>query len=868
MNPKSGDTANNPSLPPQRVSEAATVASLLRPGSAVLIAAHPGEFRTAVARTALESLGGAVSPSLRCSHLTSEVQLSAWYEEQLPMGVALLEDVDVLPHELADAVSAILEDPRLRVVATIDTVAMRTARVCTEHSVVGAINELWRRRVVSRVDLAPLNSTESLDFLRQGLHPQRFDALQEAVLIRTAGGSVAVLRDLAKDVLSAPRRVPQHMTSAWTVGLPLSTSTIQHVASRYRDLSEELRREASLLHQLGPFTYSTATRVFGAHTLSQLEAVGLTTLEGPERNPRVHIGSLEAAALVIDGAPPGIDERLRSLTASMRTLRHTGYPLSVATDLVVARQLMGSGEEPVASDGPLLAAAAQTSALRGHGQVAESMACKAIELGSADEAVPTLWLALALQNRHQEILDQAEALLATSPESFTSSHLHRAAIAASWRRTPPQWLLRALEEGRGVVSPGHAFLFARLTDGEGYSAQALERFGEISRDLDEPDAVRLWAYSFLIAAATGTSDVEMLEPLITAGHFLRARTGRTLEHLPVWQREAMEIFEVCCVSARLLAGIDTEHAHTLMEEFTAKAIGFGPASGRLPTSLAAYLHAMNCFLIGDVEGARLNLATCESLLDRSSFAALNVALAEFAAILGHEDCDSAADAAALATKTRNTSHPPVFGRMNMLAARFVPEDAATPADVTPAEWTLVSHAHRRVLAQPALAQGELDALPEDVLAASFPTTVARLTHLRGLAQDDPDLLVEAADGLEATGQAPAARQALEAARSRFLARRQTSKANECTDRLGQFPSAAEPMAPAEDRGAIPGGLTRREYEICVLVGAGLTNAQIGDRLFLSVRTVESHVLQARAKLGAQRRRDIPERLAKAGGLIG
>jgi DNA-binding CsgD family transcriptional regulator len=33
--------------------------------------------------------------------------------------------------------------------------------------------------------------------------------------------------------------------------------------------------------------------------------------------------------------------------------------------------------------------------------------------------------------------------------------------------------------------------------------------------------------------------------------------------------------------------------------------------------------------------------------------------------------------------------------------------------------------------------------------------------------------------------------------------------------------------------------------------------QISQRLVLSVRTVESHVLQARAKLGAERRRDIP-----------
>ncbi|MGK9147393.1 LuxR C-terminal-related transcriptional regulator [Plantibacter flavus] len=66
------------------------------------------------------------------------------------------------------------------------------------------------------------------------------------------------------------------------------------------------------------------------------------------------------------------------------------------------------------------------------------------------------------------------------------------------------------------------------------------------------------------------------------------------------------------------------------------------------------------------------------------------------------------------------------------------------------------------------------------------------------------------------------------------------------------PIAVEESAPLADIS----GLTKRELEISRLVAQGLSNQEIANRLFLSVRTVESHVLQARTKLGAARRRDL------------
>lgn len=48
-------------------------------------------------------------------------------------------------------------------------------------------------------------------------------------------------------------------------------------------------------------------------------------------------------------------------------------------------------------------------------------------------------------------------------------------------------------------------------------------------------------------------------------------------------------------------------------------------------------------------------------------------------------------------------------------------------------------------------------------------------------------------------------------------------------------------------------LTAREQEVLELLGCGLTNAEIGERLYISTKTVEHHVSRLLAKLGARNR---------------
>jgi DNA-binding CsgD family transcriptional regulator len=64
-----------------------------------------------------------------------------------------------------------------------------------------------------------------------------------------------------------------------------------------------------------------------------------------------------------------------------------------------------------------------------------------------------------------------------------------------------------------------------------------------------------------------------------------------------------------------------------------------------------------------------------------------------------------------------------------------------------------------------------------------------------------------------------------------------------------------PRGPQAETKQNPAGLTSRQVEVLGLLAAGLTNAEIADRLVVSARTVDHHVSAILSKLGASTRRE-------------
>jgi DNA-binding NarL/FixJ family response regulator len=83
-------------------------------------------------------------------------------------------------------------------------------------------------------------------------------------------------------------------------------------------------------------------------------------------------------------------------------------------------------------------------------------------------------------------------------------------------------------------------------------------------------------------------------------------------------------------------------------------------------------------------------------------------------------------------------------------------------------------------------------------------------------------------------------------------------------RLRELGVTRVPRGPLEETRGNPAGLTARQVDVLRLLSQGYTNAQIADRLVLSVRTVDSHVAAVLDKLGVRDRHDAAARAAELG----
>ncbi len=151
-----------------------------------------------------------------------------------------------------------------------------------------------------------------------------------------------------------------------------------------------------------------------------------------------------------------------------------------------------------------------------------------------------------------------------------------------------------------------------------------------------------------------------------------------------------------------------------------------------------------------------------------------------------------------------------------------------------------------------------------------PLVAIAAAHRRAFDQQNPMELLKIAEHLGENEHWAAAENAANAARRIQLKRRASGAVGRC-DRLLERIDAAITLAlpwraqtetprPVPQSARTP--LTARERTAAEFAAQGLANREIAERMGCGVRTVESHIAQARAKLGAANRSELVERLAQ------
>lgn len=137
-------------------------------------------------------------------------------------------------------------------------------------------------------------------------------------------------------------------------------------------------------------------------------------------------------------------------------------------------------------------------------------------------------------------------------------------------------------------------------------------------------------------------------------------------------------------------------------------------------------------------------------------------------------------------------------------------------------------------------------------------------HQAASAEQNPAALMNVADHLRSLGLWAAATTALQEARAIFVSRRATRKAQACESELHFNAESVWHQLPWFDptllTSAFSPRLTTRERAAAELAADGFTDREIAAELGCSLRTVESHLAKARAKLGVSNRKDLAKKL--------
>lgn len=851
--------------------ESQQVLDYLHTGRSVIVVCLTGDGALNFARSLANTLGQPQLSMLRVTTHTTTAEVKEFTDpKKMDGGPRIICGAHLLPSEAEPIIDHALSVSRVPIAYLVDGDQLRTLNRDDNGPLI-QIAAGWSNGELERIDLARLTSSESLTLVTGLSGTLPLDDLQLRTLAALSAGRPLVAADLVAWAEESPHRAPQRYPHASVDTPPFGHRSLSRLAAQYPHLHTDTLVAARRLGTISPLPLNTAKQLFGHMVISRLIDLRLAREFEVTGQPSVAVSPLHVSA--IDNARVGEanEEEDKKFRSRLETMWRAGYPVGEVAAISLARDVINDGRGLNPSLVRLLLAAARSLNRLGDPMEATVM------LLTVEDAVrddPLLLLEWELQSITARLVDGdregaveliragiGHGLMGCERDPVSVELLFVAGAALASDAELPRWWTDFLRDVVDPLVPGIANLVSSFT------GSVMTRAEDVRSVLESPQvspALRLAAMAAMCQHHLKNDDTEGLISAAASGFdyiaeltTVRSRTLDDFTFTMAWY------FAIGVTVNCFLAGVEHERSELTARQLLETACGASAHSGWQLTATAAWCTGILRLLEGEVDDAAR---------DYEAFAAsVNPAL--LAVGWGLRDTVGRWQRSrAPYFRLSPSSEEPISRGYRLhdgLTAFLFGPGSMNTGEAPP--WLRTILIHTQFLDGTVTAAEASESLRGDP-EIDLPGPRAARRHVEAATGENAEALLAAGRELQRVGYRGAARHAFGQARALFLGERMSARARVAGEALDALQiragTAPEDPRPATDASVASTDsspavtLTERELEVCRLVAEGLTNVQISQRLVLSVRTVESHVLQARAKLGAERRRDIPLKMLK------
>ncbi|MDA2890259.1 LuxR C-terminal-related transcriptional regulator [Mycolicibacterium sp. BiH015] len=719
-----------------------------------------------------------------------------------------------------------------------------------------AVQEIWRTGQLDRIDLKPLPLADTSVLLSKTLGaPVDADAVQR--LWSLTLGNILYLRTIVEQVLADGHFENVNGRWRWTGDPVIPPGLVELVQSRIGSLPAPVGHVVDVLAVGEPIELATLRQIADPEAIEEAEIRGLISLHTTTTGVDVRNAHPLYSEVRRKRAPATTLRRLRGQVATALTSSGTGGDIHV-----LVRRASLTLDSDLDPDTDLLTRAAHGAVWLADLTLAERLAGAASRFGAGLEADFLRAHALSWLGRGREA---DAALAAIDTARLTDCERARLAFLRAsnllWALGDPTGAKQVIDDV-AVLEPGcRGYIDAFLTVywfAMDQPDAALQAASDLELEHMPPvvGAELAWVLT-TIDAESGRTDAAVKKA--EAGYFAATRS-LDAPHMRFNIADSH-------VSALWLAG-RLDDAVDVAEQVLAQAMTL-PGTAQLLGPAVAGRAALGA---GDLRHA------CASLE-----ASVNALCANHSLGWGHRYLIPQVMALAMCGRTdeavsalttldgmkrpfRSLDHEHSLARAWVVACQGAVSEAIDILHEAAERSSTVGRFAAEVLClQTAVQFGDRtrsDRLRELEVLVEGPRVGLASRFAAALRDDDAAELAALSVEFEGAGDIVAAIDAAAQAALSHRRRNRRGSALTCSTRAQALAQQCGADTPALRLASEDLPLTEREYEIVMLIGEGLQNRAVAERLTLSVRTVESHIYRAMSKTGTTTREELAALLSR------